>query len=607
MSNVVPRDYQREAYEAVQKNIERGIRRNLIVMATGTGKSYTAMFLIEEALKKNKNIIVLVDQEDLVWQWRDYALKIAPNLDVQIEKAEYKAKPTASFVIATVQTLGRKGVKRIEKFDSDHFDKMVVDEAHHSITTQWIRVMEYLGFGDENFHKENELEGYTATGFRSDGKPLSKLYDDVAYQYDIKDAIADGWLVDINTYQIETNTDISDVNVNKGKFNQKQLSQAVDNEERNAQIVKAYKQICDGEKALIYTVDVDHAYDLSEWFSHYDVPNAVIEAETDKTERKKYIQKYRDGKIKALLNYGTLMEGNDFPETKALFLTRPVKSKLPLTQIIGRGLRPSHSAFVDSFGNSEERKCSIERSTKPACKIIDFYDKVSGNPPSHLPSLFGLSEDFEAPEEKKFYKDVVEPLEKVKKEKGIDISKLKSLDDVEIVVKKRDTSPAQYKVDPKIKDMTDRRWLKVDETTYEINYSEDSSILIIEQDESKEELIGREEWNLYEYDTKQDITKHLQTFGSLPGAFNVADQYADRQDYETQFKQHSAEWTQKGVTEKQWDLLMQLYTYKTGYCEFDKLKERYEDTNQRKLRFRRTGEIIHRAEASELISEKFNK
>jgi ATP-dependent helicase IRC3 len=590
------RDYQQDVVESIYKTQKRGITRQLVVMSTGLGKSFTLTQVILDHVKRGKRTLVLVDQEDLVWQWKNYIHSMDANIRVGIEKAEYKSKLTDQVVIATVQTLGRKGVKRIKRFKPDHFSYCVADEAHKTISKTWFRVLNYFGFGKENFTEGNLLTGCTATPFRNSGESLGILFDDIVANYDLRFAMSEGWLTDISLYDVKTSTDLSKYK-NQGEFDQ-----AVNNEARNLEALKAYKQISNGEQALIYTASVDHAYELVELFNKNGIPSEVIEANTDKTERKEFLKDYKTKDVRCLMNFGTLTTGTDLPETSTLMLLRPVQSKLLLTQILGRGLRPSASAMVDRWQTKEDRLNAIMLSKKPFCKIIDLHDKVGKHNFAHIPSLFGLHNKLKTKQPKQFFKEVVEPLDNAKKEHGVDISQITDPDDIKLIVKNRKVEIKSLRTPQHIQEFTDRSWVQID-NGFEILY--DDNALIIEKDNAKSELVDKEEWNLFVYNTKDQLTKKLQTFNSLSGAFKIADEYADAQKWNKRFVKKEP-WNDLGVTEGQLNMLTKFFVYNNGYSKFRTLEERYPDTNLRKVYWKPTGEVLDRGMASKIISDFFN-
>lgn len=592
------RNYQQDVVESIYKTEKRGIARQLVVMATGLGKSFTLTQVILDNVGKGRRTIILIDQEDLVWQWKNYVHTMDASIRVGIEKAEYKAKMTDQVVIATVQTLGKKGIKRIKRFKPDHFSYCVVDEAHKSISKSWFRVLNYFGFGKENFTEGNLLTGCTATPFRSSGESLGLLFDDIVANYDLRYAMKNGWLTDVMLYDVKTNTDLT-------KFkNQGEFDGAVNNQERNLQALKAYKEISNGEQALIYTASVDHAYELVELFNKHDIPSEVIEANTDKSDRKDYLKDYKKKGIKCLMNFGTLTTGTDLPETSTLMLLRPIQSKLLLTQILGRGLRPSDTAMVDQWDTEEDRLNAIMLSAKPYCKIIDLHDKVGRHDFAHIPSLFGLHNKLKTKEPRQFFKEVVEPLDQAKLEHGIDTSTILDPDEIKLIVKNRSIEIKSLKTPKHIEQFTNRSWIPI-HNGYEIDYAKDNRTLIIEQDISKSELVDKEEWNLLEFDTKTKVTKKLQTFNSVSGAFKIADEYADANKWNKTFLEKK-EWQGLGVTPKQLSILNRHFTYKSGHSKFRLLDERYRDTQICKVYWKPTGEILDRGMATKIIGDFFN-
>src|SRR5690625_748959 len=128
MNKITLRDYQKNVNENIYNAEGRGIKRQLVVMATGAGKSFTITQVILDKVSKGHRVLILVDMEDLVWQWKGYIHTMNPDIRIGIEKADHKAKMTDQIVIATPQTLGREGRKRIKRFKPDHFSMCVIED-----------------------------------------------------------------------------------------------------------------------------------------------------------------------------------------------------------------------------------------------------------------------------------------------------------------------------------------------------------------------------------------------------------------------------------------------------------------------------------------------
>jgi len=587
---ITPRPYQASAVEKFIDSYNRGITRQLFESATGTGKTYTACFL-RDHFKPNKQTVFLVDEINLAYQARKSFMTADPSLQVGIEMNKYEHSPDNDVVITSIPTIGRAGSKRIKKFDPERIGLVIVDEAHKSISETWIRSLNYLQVGPDNYDTEKLLLGMTATPNRPDGKPLSILFDDVTERYDIRWALKNGWLTDFEFYRIKTDTDISQVKKRGGEFVKKDLAEKVDNVDRNFQIFKAYKEYSDGEPAVCFAVSVDHAKYLTELFNKNGVKSAVIHAKTPKVKRKEYIKGFKDGTIKVLHNYGTLTTGFDAPDTTTIILGRPIGSNLLYQQIIGRGLRPSTDSFVDHMDDPDERKMAMKFSKKPYCKIIDFHDVTQNNDVCTVSSLFGFNVNLQPKKGQRFYKDVVEKLDEVEKEEGIDVSMITDLDNIELHVERSKPELSDVlNIPDEVALHSNKSWVKVGDK-YEIAYSKDEKVLTIKKNQL-------DQFELGEYDMKTKMEHKLNTFGSLSGAIITGDKYAD-ENYDTTYDS-TVGYEDDGVTRKQFKYITQ-FLAKKGLVVHD---ERYEDTGVRKLTF--NDELLTKGKASRLLDRLFN-
>ncbi|MFP8488725.1 DEAD/DEAH box helicase [Gracilimonas sp. Q87] len=597
MLTITPRDYQQAVVDKSIDSYDRGIRRQLFESATGTGKTYTSTFLVDafrKHVRGKKKAMFLVDEINLAYQARKSFVTANPDWNIGIEMNDHEFSKKDDIVITSIPTIGRKGSRRIKKFDPDEFGMVIVDEAHKSISDSWIRSLNYLQVGPDNFDSDKLLFGMTATPNRPDGKPLNILYDDIIEKFDLRWALQNGWLTDFEFIRVDTDTDISHVKKNRGEFVQRDLNSAVNNPDRNAQIFKAYKEYSDEEPAICFTASVDHAKTLTELFNINGVPSATIEANTPKEKRKQYIADYKAGKIKVLFNYATLTTGFDAPDTTTIILARPIGSQLLYQQILGRGLRPSSDSLVDAFNTSKERALAMQFSQKPYCKVIDFHDVTIDKSACTPSSLFGLHPDMSTEPKKKFYKDVVEVLDDKQKEHQIDVSEIKNLDDIELAVRRSKSSLSSVTSIPdEIQLHSNKAWSKISDEHYEISFPMEDKILVVTTNQL-------EQYDLSEYDMKEKETRNLNTFGSLSGAINNADRFADN-NYNTKMADVE-EWMDDGITRKQSKILKRFLSGKG--LKIDS-KDRYEDTHVPLHYY--SGDLLHKGSATRLISRLFNR
>lgn len=359
------RPYQQEALDAINTFYDKGIKKQLIVLPTGAGK--TIIFSHIPLIKKDSlPMLVLAHREELLEQAKTKIEWSNPDLSIDIEQGDRHAGHT-DIVIASVPTLGRSESKRIEKYSPDYFKSIVIDEAHHAAAPTYRRILDY-------FNSDFTL-GVTATPQRSDNTRLTDVFDDVVYYKTIQDLIEDGFLCSLVGYRVKTTTDISSVATHDGDYVASQLEDAINNPTRNAAIVSAYNNLVPDSKAVVFCAGVKHANDLAASFTASNIATEVILGTTDSDLRSDILQRFKEGSVKVIVNVGVLTEGFDEPTIQAIILARPTRSNLLYTQIVGRGTRLSDG--------------------KPHCTIIDIADTTRGKKPIGLPSLLGLPPDFD--------------------------------------------------------------------------------------------------------------------------------------------------------------------------------------------------------------------
>src|SRR5216684_4213906 len=330
------RPYQTEALTADLSEYDKGVRRMMNVMATGTGKTVTFAKVKEKFNSRLPGqMLVLAHTDELVSQNLSKIQEENPTLKVEKEMAGAYADPNADIISASVATLGRSGTKRVERFNWDRIDKVIVDEAHHSTGDAYGRIFDIAGSLRPGTDKL--LLGVTATSQRPDGKALSDIYDKIAYTYSLRQAIAEQWLVPIHGYRVTTDTSLEDVPRANGDFNKTGLAIIINTPERNHRIVDAWTKLGENRKTLAFTVDIEHAIDLSKEFQ-----NAGIQAEAvwgDDPDREEKLHRHKNGETKILCNCSVLVEGYDDPSISVIILARPTTSALLLAQMVGRGTR----------------------------------------------------------------------------------------------------------------------------------------------------------------------------------------------------------------------------------------------------------------------------
>lgn len=368
------RRYQSIATQKIDESLAAGINRQLLVMATGTGKTEVFSYL-PSTLKHRLpgQMMVLLHRDELAQQALDKLRLRNPHLNIQQEAGNEKCDPTLSDVIvASVQTLGRKNTERVNKFNWGRIDKYVVDEAHRSIAESYYNVYNAANLLGNNDHRL--LLGVTATPTRGDGEGLGSLYQKIVFTYTLREAIEDGYLVDVRGIRVNTGVSLDHIKTTKGDFNENDLAQEVDNHFRNNLIATAYLDNCNGRQAIGFGVNIEHSCNLAATFRERGInAEAVWGADPDRDDK---IARFRRGEITVLFNAQLLVEGFDVAGIECVILAAPTKSNVVFSQRVGRGTR-------------------LNPPFKKDCIVLDVVDSTLRHNLITIPTLLGLPKNLD--------------------------------------------------------------------------------------------------------------------------------------------------------------------------------------------------------------------
>lgn len=178
------RPYQEAARKSIHTEWENGRLRTLLVLPTGTGKTIVFASVAADQVRAGDRVLILAHRGELLEQAAD-KLQRSTGLVSAVEKAESTCLDSwYRVVVGSVQTLQRTA--RLERFPRDYFGTIIIDEAHHSITDGYRRILDYFGSA--------KVLGVTATPDRGDMRNLGEVFDSLAYEYKLTDAIKDGYL-----------------------------------------------------------------------------------------------------------------------------------------------------------------------------------------------------------------------------------------------------------------------------------------------------------------------------------------------------------------------------------------------------------------------------
>lgn len=319
------RPYQTEARSAVQQEWEEGRKRTLLVLPTGCGKTIVFSKIIEDRVRMGERVLVLAHRSELLEQASD-KLMTATGLGTALEKAESTSVGSwYRVVVGSVQTMQRE--KRLSQFPPNHFDTIIIDEAHHAISDGYQRVLGH-------FEGANVL-GVTATPDRGDKQNLGKYFDSLAYEYSLVDAIKSGYLSKITAITIPLTLDLSKVSQQAGDFKASEIGTALD--PYLEQIADEMVKQCADRKTVVFLPLVKTSQKFRDILNAKGFKAAEVNGESK--DREEVLADFDKGKYNVLCNSMLLTEGWDCPSVDCVVVLRPTKVRALYSQMVGRGTR----------------------------------------------------------------------------------------------------------------------------------------------------------------------------------------------------------------------------------------------------------------------------
>jgi superfamily II DNA or RNA helicase len=359
--DLTPKDYQREMLEQLIAEREMERWRNLVVAATGTGKTVVAAFDYRGLCQgggKPRLLFVAHRFEILSQARRTYREVLRDHsfgelLGQGCEPDHY------DHVFATIQSVTER--KLVEKFGASHWHTVVVDECHRLAAESFDQFVKSV--------QPRVLLGLTATPERADGVSIFPYFDNrpdgsPAVELRLWNALDLQLLSPFEYYGCDDETDFSDVPWNEPGEIQR-LKQIVDGNTARARLVVQEWTRLSGNpracRALAFCVSVEHARFMAAKFNEAELPALCVTGDSDPEERRQAPKRLADGELCVLVTCDLYNEGVDLPSVDTLLLLRPTQSPVLFQQQIGRGLRLS------------------PETKKESCLILDFVGRHREN------------------------------------------------------------------------------------------------------------------------------------------------------------------------------------------------------------------------------------
>ena len=561
------RPYQEECLDAILSKYVEGIRRQLVVKATGTGKAV----VIANIQKKFKHllpgkVLVFVHTEELVDQLVETYEEWNPGVKVGKERAEFYADTDCDVVVSCVASIGRNGSTRLSRFGK--FDIIICDEAHHSIAQTYINV----------FKATNALEpsssvllvGFTATPKRKNRKvkpvegedeqllSLKSVYQEIVYTYPIRKAVKEGWLVPLRGYRINTDINLDNIKRVAGDFQQDQLAEAVDQHKINLEVLDAWKKYGENRQSVFFAASIQHAQNLAKIFKENGVKAEAIwgnDPERHDFSRcnacgtyrsKEYkntaciknlgtkeqpiccsgtlvfgkgkLERHEDKEITVLFNAKLLTEGYDDWQVSCIGCVAPTSNSTVYTQEVGRGTR-----LQKGTGNLLEAIKKGIALSKKDCIVLDLVGVSKQCSLVTLPSLVGLNPEMDL--HGGSATAVAERMEELQdKYPMVDLSSLTDIDKVDAYMESIDLFAEPYTED--VKQYSHLSWIAASDGSYILAIPEKREVKGEYWNYMHEKLhITPNELDEYELSisSAKDAERKLATCSTLKEAFETAD------------------------------------------------------------------------------------
>lgn len=319
------RPYQQAARDSIHAQWEQDRLRTLLVLPTGTGKTIVFASVAADQVRAGDRVLILAHRGELLEQAAD-KLQRSTGLVSAVEKAESTCLNSwFRVVVGSVQTLQRPA--RLERFPRDYFGTIIIDEAHHAITDGYRRILDYF--------EGAKVLGVTATPDRGDMRNLGEVFDSLAYEYKLTDAIKEGYLCKIMAQTIPLQLDISEVGFTSGDYSLGQLGTALD--PYLEQIAAEMAQRCKGRKTVVFLPLIKTSQKFRDLLNAKGLRAAEVNGQS--SDRKQVLADFDAGKYNVLCNSMLLTEGWDCPSVDCVVVLRPTKVRSLYSQMVGRGTR----------------------------------------------------------------------------------------------------------------------------------------------------------------------------------------------------------------------------------------------------------------------------
>ena len=328
-----PKSHQTQMLEALDAERQRGHHRNLVVAATGTGKTWVSAFDYRRLRAEGKERLLFVAHRDEILRQSQQVFQLVLRDSSFGERWVGGTRPTVGqHVFASIQSLAG----HVDEIDPSAFDVVIVDEFHRAEAPTYQHLLEKL--------RPKNLIGLTATPERADGKSILHWFDErIACDLRLWQALDQGLLAPFHYFGINDGTDLRSLAFSRGTYGISELEgvYTTDSDRVRRVLDAVEREVPDPAtmRALGFCVSVSHARYMAREFTSRGLAAEALDGTSTPLERSNAISALRRGRIRAIFTVDLFNEGIDIPEVDTILLLRPTESATIFLQQLGRGLR----------------------------------------------------------------------------------------------------------------------------------------------------------------------------------------------------------------------------------------------------------------------------
>ena len=361
--DITPYSYQQEILDKLEAERKvRGYNRNLVVAATGTGKTVISALDYKRFRKQNPDkpcrLLFVAHREEILKQSLYTFRAVLKDANFgEMFVGSYKPDSIDNLFIS-IQTFNSQSFT--EKTTSDFYDYIIVDEFHHAAAPTYQKLLSY--------YNPKILLGLTAAPERMDGKSVLSYFNDrIAAEIRLPEAIDRKLLCPFQYFGVTDNVDLDTLKWAAGGYDKGELSRIYTLSgmiaDRRADLVisSLLKYVTDinDVKGLGFCVSIEHAEYMAKYFNGHNIPSIFLTGESPDEERKTAKQKLVSGEVRFIFVVDIYNEGVDIPEVNTVLFLRPTESLTIFLQQLGRGLRLSEDkeclTVLDFIGQANKR------------------------------------------------------------------------------------------------------------------------------------------------------------------------------------------------------------------------------------------------------------